>query len=53
VIPATEPQFQGKGAYHLKSVYGKTIGVQGGLANEVNLIHTSYNGSESQTWIIK
>lgn len=53
IFPATEENYKGKGAYHFKSTFSKGIGIQGSLTNESFLIQSSYNGSESQTWIIK
>ena len=54
IVPATSPQYAGKKAYHIKSVFNKALETpQGKLDNSTKIQQGTFNGSEGQTWIIK
>jgi hypothetical protein len=54
IVAATSPQYAGKKAYHIKSIFGKALETpQGKLDNSTKIQQGSFNGSEGQTWIIK
>lgn len=51
---ALNPKYAGKGAYHIKSVFGKALEVPGGsLDNNVKIQQAAFTGGEGQTWVIK
>jgi len=51
---ANEQKYSGKGAYHIKSVYGKALEVAGGsLDNSAKIQQSAFNGGDGQTWVIK
>lgn len=54
VVPATAPQYAGKKAYHIKSIFNKALETPNGkLENSTKIQQGPFNGSEGQTWIIK
>jgi hypothetical protein len=54
IIPSTDPQYTGKAAYHIRSVFGKALEVAGGsLEDESKIQQAAFTGSKGQSWIIK
>ena len=54
VIPSSDKQHAGKGAYHVRTVFGKSLELPlSKLENNAKMQQGSFTGSEGQTWIIK
>jgi hypothetical protein len=54
VVPATEQVYTGKQAYHIQSIFGKTLETpKGKLDNETQLQQGLFNATDGQTWVIK
>ena len=54
IVPATEPQYAGKNAVHIRSVFGKALETPAdSLENNVKIQQGTFNCSDGQTWIIK
>lgn len=54
IIPANDPKFAGKNAFHLRSIYGKALESPGStLDNNAKIQQGTFQCSEGQTWIIK
>jgi hypothetical protein len=53
-VPATEPQYAGKGAVHIRSIFGKALQTPANsLENNVKIQQGTFYNAEGQTWIIK
>jgi hypothetical protein len=54
IIAATEGQYVGKGAYHIRSSFGKALEVTGNsLDNSTQIQQNAFNGGDGQTWVIR
>lgn len=54
IVPATDPKYAGKGAYHIRSIFGYALSSpHNSLDNSVHISQEKFHNEDGQTWIIK
>ena len=54
VLPTSDAKYAGKGAFHIRTIFGKTLEAPGNkLDNNLKIQQGPFTGSEGQTWVIK
>ena len=54
IVPATDPKYAGKNAYHLRSIFGKALESPGdSLNNDVQMQQGDFKCADGQTFVIK
>ena len=54
VLPTSDAKYAGKGAYHIRTIFGKTLETPANkLDNNIKIQQGPYTGADGQTWVIK
>ena len=54
ILPTSDAKYAGKGAYHLRTIFGKSIETPGNkLDNNLKVQQAQFNAVDGQTWVIK
>lgn len=54
IVPATDPKYAGKGAFHIRSIFGYALTApHSTLDNSAHISQEKFNCEDGQTWIIK
>ena len=54
VLPASDAKYAGKGAYNLRTIFGKSVEAPGSkLDNNLKVQQAQFNAVDGQTWVIK